>query len=1094
MAGIGFSILPARLVINKILAKMKKLSLVIAFVCINVGLLLAQRTVTGTVIDANGEALIGASLLVQGTTSGTVTDVDGNFTLAIPDAANSIVVSYTGFTTRNVEVTNESTYDIVLSENAAQLGEVVVTALGIERRRDEDLSSATLVKADVLQRSGETGVVQGLAGKTSGINITRNSGDPGAGAYIQIRGQNTILGDASPLIILDGVPISNSNIGGSTAGVVQQSRLNDINPQDIESITVLKGASAAAVYGTGAANGVLVINTKRGRTGGKKYTVNAGISYGLDEVNREYEKQDVFGQGSPFTSSDFDKFGRSVRNTGLSWGDRIADRSGTDAVNQDGGFFTGDQTGTVYYPITEKGDKSTFNDVNREQVFQIGNTVDMNVGINFRGDNSNTYVSFSNLQQEGLLRGNSDYNRSTIRINQDFNMTEKLNIRVNSSYSGITSNRVQTGSNLAGLYLGYLRTSPDFDNTDYSGTYTDADGIAQDGHRGYRNYLGIGRPAYNNPGWTINRQVNPSEVDRFLVAPEINYSILPNLKFTARYGLDYYTDERRTVFPVNSAGDYGQGGLFRAEITEKTQNLFLILNGNADVTDGFALDYTVGYNYYDNDYQRLSGSATNLLVPSDKFIIENAIASNNGSTQYLARNKKNGVFGVLNFTIVENLLVELSGRAERTAALPDDIFFYPSASIGYKLLDDDTKGVSFAKLRVSYGEVGIEPSLYRNLSTFVSTSPGSGGWGDVLDGLNYGGTYARSSTQGNPNLTNEVVKEIEVGGDFRFLQNRLSLGLTYYDRVTEDALLEVETPPSSGFSSRFANIAEISNKGFEFDFAFNIIRNSDLQWRIFGNASHNENIVTKLPDVSRLILNGFTSTSSALVEGEVFGALYGGKYAREANGELSLNENGFPFNDPEQDVIGDPNPDWRGGLGSEFGFKGISLSVLFETAQGQDMWNGTKGVLNYFGIHPNTANISTAPSDIKNAAGATIPAGTQFRGNVIDFGGGPVAADASWYLGNGGGFGEIDEQFIEDASWTRLREVTLSYALPTSLLKNVGLSNVSVGVTGRNLVLWSPFEGADPDTNLTGASRGRGLNYFNNPGSRSVLFNLKFGF
>ena len=1080
---------------------MKRLLLVLAFVGFACSIALAQRTITGEVLDANSEPLIGASVLVENTTSGAVTDIDGNFAIALPDGAENLVISYTGFTTQTIPIGTQTNITIILEENAAQLGEVVVTALGIERRRDEDLSSATLVEANVLQRSGETGVVQGLAGKTSGINITRNSGDPGAGAYIQIRGQNTILGDASPLIILDGVPISNSNIGGGTAGVVQQSRLNDINPQDIESITVLKGASAAAVYGTGAANGVLVINTKRGRTGGKRFRVNGGISYGLDEVNREYEKQSTFGQGTPNTASNFDQFGTFVPNTGLSWGDRIASRTGQTVFDEDGGFFTGDQTGTVYRAfardadgrIINNGNTQTFNESNRDQVFQTGNTVDVNVGVNFRSDNSNTYVSISSLQQEGLLRGNSDYSRNTIRINQDFNLTDKLNIRVNSSYSGVESNRIQTGSNLAGLYLGYLRTSPDFDNTDYSGTYTE-DGVSRPGHRGYRRYLGDGIPAYNNPGWTINRQVNPSEVDRFLVAPEINYDILSNLKFTVRYGLDYYTDERRTVFPVLSAGDFGQGGLFRDEITEKTQNLFLILTGNSQIADGFALDYTVGYNYFDNDYQRLSGSATNLLVPSEQFVIENAIASNNGSTQFLSRNRKNGVFGVLNFTLIEDLLLELSGRAERTASLPDELFFYPSVSLGYKLLDDDTKTVSFAKLRVSYGEVGIEPPLYRNRSTFVSTTPGSGGWGDVLDGLNYGGSYARSDVQGNPNLTNERVKEIEVGGDFRFFQNNLRMGLTYYDRVTEDALMRVETPPSSGFSSSFANIAEITNTGVEFDFSYNILRGGKTQWRIFGNASHNENIVTKLPDVSRIILNGFTSTSSALVEDATFGAIFGGKYAREEDGSLSLNENGFPFNDPVQDVIGDPNPDWRGGLGSELNYKGLSFSVLFETAQGQDMWNGTKGVLNYFGIAPITANISTAPVDLTNAAGNVIPAGTQFRGNVIDFGAGPVAADASWYLGNGGGFGEIDEQFVEDASWTRLREITLSYALPTSLLDGVGLNNLSIGITGRNLILWSPFEGADPDTNLTGASRGRGLNYFNNPGSRSVLFNLKFGF
>ena len=1055
------------------------------------------QTVTGTVIDESGESLIGASILVKGTTSGTVTDIDGNFSVEVPANSEALVVSYTGFTTQTVPLVNgQTTYSITLGENAQQLGEVVVTALGIERRRDEDLSSATLIKTDVLQRSGETGVVQGLAGKTSGINITRNSGDPGAGAYIQIRGQNTILGDASPLIILDGVPISNSNIGGNTAGVVQQSRLNDINPQDIESITVLKGASAAAVYGTGAANGVLVINTKRGRTGGKRFSVSAGFTYGIDEVNREYEKQDQFGQGLPnwVYGDDYSTFGRFAPNNALSYGDRLADRSGTDEVATDGESFTGDQTGTVYYPITTKGDQTVYNQSNRDQVFQNGNTIEGNVGVNFRGNNSRTFVSFSTLQQEGLLRGNSDYNRNTIRINQDFDLTDKLNVRVNSNYSGIKSNRIQTGSNLAGLYLGYLRTPADFDNTDYSGTYTSALGVPRNGHRAYRNYLGTARPVYNNPGWTVNRQVNPNQVDRFLIAPEVNYSILPNLKFTARYGLDYYTDERRTVFPVLSGGDFGQGALGRDEITEKTQNLFLILNGNSDISDGFNLDYTIGYNYFDNEYQRLSGSASNLLVESDEFILSNAIAANNGSTQFLNRNRKNGVFGVLNATVAENLLVELSGRAERTASLPDQVFFYPSASVGYKLVDDDTRGISFAKVRGSYGQVGIEPPLYVNRDVFVPSSPGSAGWGDILESGNYGGAYARSAIQGNPDLTIERVKEWEVGGDFRFFQDRLAMGITYYNRVTEDALLDIDAPPTTGYTSVYRNAAEISNTGIEVDFSYRAFSDADKNLRFFGNFTRNRNIVESLADVDRYFLNGFASTSASLVEGEPFSVLWGGRFDRDDNGNLNLNEQGFPTNAAGQGVIGDPNPDWRGGLGAEFTYKGLSASVLFETAQGMDMWNGTNGVLYYFGVSPETANISTAPVDLTTADGDIIPAGTEFRGNVTDFGAGPVAEEASWWLGNGGGFGSIDEQFIEDGSWTRLREATLTYAIPSALIESTGLSNISVGITGRNLILWSGFTGADPDTNLTGASRGRGLHYFTNPGSRSVLFNLRFGF
>ena len=1079
---------------------MKRLILVLAFIGFAYSMALAQRTVTGTVFDTNGEPLIGASVLVQNTTSGTVTDIDGNFSLAVPADATTLVVSYTGFTTQDIAVGNESSYNIVLEENAAQLGEVVVTALGIERRRDEDLSSSTLIETDVLQRSGETGVIQSMAGKTSGINITRNSGDPGAGAYIQIRGQNTILGDASPLIILDGVPISNSSVGGGTAGVVQQSRLNDINPQDIESVTVLKGASAAAVYGTSAANGVLVIRTKRGRTAGKRFSVTGGISYSIDEVNREYEKQGAFGQGNPNLL-----FGDYNPNTSLSWGDRISERDGTDDVVTDGAFFTGDQTGTVYYPYvqdpdtrayTGKGSREVYNDVNRDQVFRIGNGLDLNLGVNFRGDNSNTYFSLSRLDQQGVINGQSDYSRTTVRINQDFNIVDNLNIRINSSYSGIESNRVQTGSNLAGLYLGYLRTSPDFDNTDYSGIYTAANGLERPGQRGYRSYLGAARPAYNNPGWTINVQQNPNVVDRFLIAPEVNWNILDNLTATVRYGLDYYTDERRTVFPINSGGDFGQGALFRDEITEKTQNLFLILNGSSDITEGFNLGYTFGYNLYDNEYQRLSGSAQNLLYnsPNQEFILENATAPNQDTEQLLSRNRKNGVFGVLNATIVEDLLIELSGRAERTATIPDQLFFFPSVSLGYKVFEDPTKSVSFMKLRASYGEVGIEPGLYQNRNRFVASTAGSEGWGDYLDGANYGGTFARSAIQGNPDLTIERVKEIEVGGDFRFMQNRLGINVTYYDRKTEDGILELEAPPTSGFTTVFDNAAEITNRGVEIDAYYNILRKEDLTWRVFANFTSNRNEVVALPGVSRYILDGFTSTSSAVVEGAPFAALYGGLWLRDENGNFVTDETGFPTNAPQQGVIGNPNPDWRGGLGTEFSIKGLSASVLFETAQGQDAWNGTLGVLRYFGIDPYTANISVSDQELRTYGGDVIPAGTEFRGNIVDFGDGPVAATADWYLDNGGGFGQVDEQFVQDASWTRLREATISYTLPTELLGKTGLEGVTVGITGRNLVLWTDFVGADPDANLTGAGKARGLNYFNNPGTRSVLFNLGFNF
>ncbi len=1063
----------------------------------------AARTITGVVRDDAGESVIGASVLLKGTTTGTVTDIDGNFSITTTKVAPVLVISYTGYASQEIQIGDGNNYEVTLAEGI-EISEVVVTALGIERKKDDDLSSATLVNTKDLQRSGETGVIQGLAGKTSGVQITRNSGDPGAGAYIQIRGQNTILGSSSPLIILDGVPISNSSItaggngAGATAGVVQQSRLNDINPNDIASITVLKGASAAAVYGTGAANGVLVITTKSGATGNRKrFSVSVNSSVSFDQINREHAKQNVFGQGVPFTEDNFEQFGRFVPNTSLSWGDRISSRpGGPDAVNETGAYFLGNQTGRRYYPITEKRSQETFNDVNRDQVFQTGLLAELGASVNFNTNFSNTFLSFSRADQTGVIRGASDYARNTVRLNNKINLTDKLDFRLNTSWSGVSSNRIQSGSNLNGLYLGYLRTSPDFDNTDYDGQYFDASGVPRPAHRGYRRYLGDRAPVYNNPGWTIYRQTNSSNVDRFIVTPEINWTVVKGLTATARYGLDYYTDARQTFFPKNSAGDYANGGYFRDDINEKTQNLFLFVTGNYDLPSKIGLGFNVGYNVYSNQYSRQTGSANNLLVDDPtKLIFDNATLPNVSVAQALSVDQKNGVFAVVNADYDDKLFVELTGRLERTTTVDDQIF-YPSASLGYKLFDDPSAAVSFAKFRASYGEVGIEPQLYLNQDVYFSSQVGQG-WGDYLDGNNYGGAFRRGSTQGNPNLTIERVSEIEFGGDFRFLANKISLGLTYYDRTTRDALLPKEVPASSGYSDIYDNAAEITNKGVEIDAGYRLYASEKFQARIFANFTHNEPVVTELPDVSRVILNGFTSTSSAVVEDAAFGAIYGGRFLRQGelnDGALILTESGFPQLAEEQGVIGDPNADWRGGLGAEFNYNGVNLSFLFETSQGNDGWAGTLGVLNYFGISPETANITTTTEDLPNVLGTVYPAGTTFRGNIGNFGAQDVILDAEWYLGNGGGFGPIGEIFVRDASWTRLREVSLSYSLPRTFAKTIGFDNATIGFTGRNLVLWTQFEGVDPDLNLTGASKGRGLDYFTNPGTRSYIANLNFGF
>lgn len=1056
-----------------------------------------QKQVSGTVTDQDGLPLPGVSIIVVGTSNGTQTDFDGNYTIAA-NVGQVLRFSYIGQKTVERSIGASSTINVGMEEDAQVLAEVVLTALGLEKKKDEDLSSSTAVNVDALKKSGETGVIQSLTGKTSGLLITKSTGDPGAGAYIQIRGQNTILGSGSPLVILDGVQISNTSVGSGTAGVVQQSRLNDINPEDIESVTVLKGAAAAAVYGTGAANGVLVIKTKRGATGGKKVSISFKSSVAFDEVLVEHKKQGEYGQGVPlywYTGDIADHKGIFVPNTGFSWGDKISERSGgADVIDPSAGYFEARDGTTYNYIVAEgKNSRTVYNRSNRDQIFRTGLTLENNLSIGFNGQDSRSLFSISNLDQEGIIKGNSSYNRINLRFNHEAELTNKITLKLNSQYANVKSDRIQTGSNLSGLYLGYLRTSPDFDNSDYIGTYYNANGVAtMNSHRGYRNQIGSSTPAYNNPGWTIYEQDNPNTVERFIVNPELIWMFLDKHSITIRYGIDYYNDIRETFFPVRS-GSFPSGAFSRDEIKEKSQTLNAFFTSNWVQNENFNFSSILGAQLESNNYHRLSGSSSNFTNPfvDNLRIFGNAEASNELPSSYLQETRKSGIYGVLNAEAWQQLYFELTGRYERPSTLDKNIF-YPSAAIGWAFskLIGESEILSFGKLRASYGEVGIEPAAYASSTTF---SPGGlvSGWGDGLAASVYGNPFARSTTLGNPDLKEERVKEYEIGADFRFFNSRLSIGGTYYNRVTEDVILPIDLAPSTGFSNFLSNAAEISNKGVELDLGYKIISTPDVTWEITANWSKNKNIVEDLSGVAEYSLNGFTGSTSSVVEGEPFGVIWGNDFLRNDDGSLQLDSNGFPIADPESSVLGDPNPDWRGGVGTTFSYKGFNISAFVDTSQGNDMWTGTEGVLKYFGIHPETANESISNVPLTNYYGEVYPAGTTFRGNIYDFGGGPVALDADWYTDLGGGFGANTSQFVQDASWTRLREVTFGYSLPSKVVESIGLVSLDFSLTGRNLVLWTDIQGTDPESNLTGASKGRGLDYFTNPSTKSYLFTVR---
>ena len=1092
---------------------MKQILTLMSFLlCIQVAV--AQGSISGNITDDEGVPLPGATVLVAGSNEGTTSDFDGNFSIRV-NTGDVLDFSYVGYKTVSVQVENQDQITVVLIADN-ELEEVVLTALGIEKKKDDDLSGTSVVEVDQLQRSGETGVLQGLSGKASGVQITRNSGDPGSGAYIQIRGQNTINGNNSPLIVLDGAPISNDNIGGSTGGVVQQSRLNDINPEDIESVSVIKGAAAAALYGTGAANGVLVINTKRGSKEAKGWSFNVKTSLSVDRINREWDKQDTWGQGYDGIWYDEPGIGYFVENTGFSYGDEIALRSGgADVYDTSGGYFE-TQSGRQIGAIDEKNSQKTYNQENRDAVFGDGYTWETNASFSYNSEGSSTYVSISNLDQQGIIQGASDYTRNTLKLNNDTQLTDKLKVKVSSTYTSIDSNRIQTGSNLNGLYLGYLRTSPDYDIRDYKGTnYRISDGVTTvtpNSHRSYRRSGGSYRtfnnetgsfsyaaPTYNNPLWTINEQKSVNSVERFSFAPELNYDVADNLKIVARYGIDFYQDNRVDYWPTGSAGD-GSNGLWEENrISNMINNFKVFALGNTSITDDISLDYTVGYEANEETYRRLGAIETNFTNPDQVFLnTGNTTSENSNPDSYNQLVRKNGGFAVLDFSLFDDLLVQVSGRAETLSTLPGaGVIFYPSASVGYKLTDLlSSDAIDFAKVRVSYGEVGIGANPYA-----TSTVYGPGGvfssWGDGLGGYLYGNPFTQSASRGNPDLKEERKKEYEFGLDLRLFDNAITLNATYYQSETRDGIIALPIPGSSGFTTTLQNAAVISNEGVEFDITGRILRTQDFGISVNANFTQNRNIVEDLQGSAYSILNGFTSTSSGIAEGFPYGVLRSGVYERDNGGNYVLNANGFPNAAAEKEVgVGDPNANFRAGFGLNIYYKNLSLTSVIETSQGNDVWNGTYGVLHYFGIHENTAvkTVNDTGGTIVNSFGTEIPAGATFRGYIEDFGGGPVAVDSEWWTTNGGGFGDVGEPFIMDGSWIKMREVSLSYNFTEAFVQDLGLTNLSLSVSGRNLFLWSAIDGFDPENNLTGASRGRGLEYFSNPGTSSFLTTLRLQF
>ncbi|MEJ7914048.1 MAG: SusC/RagA family TonB-linked outer membrane protein, partial [Chitinophagaceae bacterium] len=1031
----------------------------------------AQTQVRGTVTAEDGTPLSGASVTAKGTSTSTSTDATGNFVLSLPASVTTLVVSYVGYEDIEEPISGRAILTVNLKRTAQDLENVVVSILGFRERGDKLGSSVARIATTEVVRSGETGLLQGMAGKASGVTITRSTGDPGAGSNIKIRGANTITGAAGPLIIVDGIPISNSTLNGfgsdaAGTGVVQQSRLNDINPNDIESLQILKGAAAASLWGSRAANGVIVITTKRGKAGALKISYTA--TYSIDEINSRHPMQSNFGQGlngiySPTQAN--------------SWGDKIANRSGAPDSVTGTAFYQGAITGKKYYRISRKNEKDIFVDKNFDGVFGRGHYLQNALSLSGGNDKSRFFFSLENLTQQGIIRENSDYIRNSIRLNSEHNLGKYIKFSNKAAYINVRSNRIQNNSNTAGLYLGLLRTPADFDNQDYTGTYVDANGVeSRNRHRSYRRYLGDNvQPIYNNPYWTIYRQESPSDVNRFLLSSEISSTPLPWLELILRGGIDANYDSRKYFFPVGSAGERSPGSYRDEKIAEVEKNIDLIARASKQITPDLNGTFILGGNINDRQREQLYGESSSFL---DDVQLQNFILTPDANTHiinYFLQRGSNRGYSTVSLDFKEQLFVNVGAALEASSTISKS-FLYPSADAAWQFTKmpqfQNSDFLSFGKIRVAWGKVGVQPTAYN----FVTTYEGAryDAYDDGLALTNFGGGFRLDNSKGNVNLKPEVKTEWEVGTDLRFLKDRITLSLSYYQNKIRDILLNVGLPPSSGFTSQYTNAATMENKGFETDFRLAVLKTKALDVQVFGNYNHNRNKVLSLRGTSSVDLST-QSVSSRAVEGYQLGVLWGPRALRNDKGGYVLDANGFPLVDLSQGVIGDPNPDWRGAAGLNTSWKGIDLNVLFETFQGGDISQGTKSVLYNFGTHADVGNEVTLAKELKNVNGQVFAAGTTVRGNIGNYGGGDVLLDQAWYTSRGAGLGAsaIREFYVADASWTRLREVSLGYTLQTpGFKKATRFNSVRFSLTGRNLVLWTGIVGFDPEVNQTGVNNG----------------------
>ena len=1039
---------------------MKRLSLVILLLLAGLSWSMAQRTILGKVIDEDGEPLIGASIILKGTTVGTVTDIDGKYSLDFNQESPVLIFSYTGFSTQEIEVGASNLLDVTMVFDALKIDEVVVTAIGIERNKKDIGYAITTVGGDELTVARETNIVNSLQGKTSGVQITRQSGNLGGSTKILIRGVNSLSGGNNPLWVVDGVPIFDSNIAtGSriTGGFDVGNRAQDINPDDIESISILKGAAAAALYGSRAANGAIIVTTKKGGKGNKaNITFNSSLRF--DDPLRLPDYQNEFANGNNGKLTPLQISG--------GWGPRIDGRTYTD--------FTGDDQATL----------TAFPD-NVSDFYETGRTHINNLAIGGGTDKSNYRFSMTSLNQTGIFPG-SELDRFTMSFNAGTKFDQKVSSSVGLNLVRTTSaGSVAQGANDPNVLSSVVGTLPRNINIGLLTPWIDeSTGVGQQ--------LNPLDPMTNNPYWIANENRFDTEVDRLYGNVQLKYEPVFWFDITGRLGIDFLADDR---FRSNRVGTLGrlQGDFTNDRIQQRQLDYNLLATAKRDINDDFFIKAVVGFNYNTRVLERFTNFSQELTV-EQLFSFGNVNVNN--PTNDFSERRLFGVFGDITLSYKDFLSLNITGRNDWSSTLPLDnnSYFYPSVSTSFIFTDafniaDDI--LSYGKLRASIAQVGGDTNPYQLDFLYSPETTAFGQFGTATT-FPFNGTLAFGGPATLPpaDLNPEFVTNWEIGTELQFFKGRFGVDFTYYNIVTTDQILAIPIPESTGFNFQRLNVGQTSNKGFEVEINADVIRTSDFNWNTLVTFTSNRFIVDELADgVDRLVINsGFNSIQVIAEPGESFG-LYGNGFRRATSDstKIVVDPNTGLRQTGENIRLGDIFPNFIAGWTNNITYKGLSLRFTLDWRDGGLLYSETVQNLRSQGLAEEVNNVDRYKAIVDTEAFIENADGSLTPNNI------PVRPEDFFGLYSAG---NIAEGNVFDASFIKLREIAISYTFPDSWFANTPFRSLSLGLEARNLaILYSTIPHIDPETNLFGsANDGSGIEFNSPPTTRSFGANLRVAF